>query len=145
MRISIKSDYGLRAVMELAASYGQGHLQTAEIAARRAIPEPFLEQLLPTLRKAGIIVSLRGPQGGHELATNPSRVTVGDVVRALEGPLVVMDCSGAGEACRSIDGCVLQEMWMAVRSEMESILDRTTIEELLSRESVRKGATMYHI
>jgi Rrf2 family protein len=145
VRISIKSEYGLRAVMELAAGYGGRYIPTAEIAARRDIPEPFLERLLPTLRKAGIVVSLRGPQGGHALAVHPSRVTVGDVVRALEGPLVLIDCSGAGEHCKMEDGCVLQEVWRAVSAAMEAVMDRTTIEELVQRESTRKGATMYYI
>ena len=76
MRVSTRSDYGLRALIELAGRYGGGPMQSSEIAARRHIPEQYLDQLLTTLRKAGFIRSMRGPAGGHELLHNPSAVSV---------------------------------------------------------------------
>ncbi len=145
MRISMKSDYALRAMMELAASYGNRPLQTSEIAARRAIPESYLEQLLTTLRKAGFVASSRGPQGGHALALHPSRVTAGDVVRALEGPVIVMDCLDNSDVCQHPNPCVLREMWLEVRSAVEGTLDRITIEDLAARQAVADGGLMYHI
>ena len=87
MRVSTRSDYGLRALIELAGHYGGGPLQSSEIAGRRHIPEQYLDQLLTTLRKAGFIRSMRGPAGGHELLRDPSLVTVLDVIQALEGSL----------------------------------------------------------
>ncbi|MCL4371433.1 MAG: Rrf2 family transcriptional regulator [Chloroflexi bacterium] len=145
MRISMKSDYALRAMMELAAAYGNRSLQTSEIAARRAIPESYLEQLLTTLRKAGFVASSRGPQGGHSLALHPSQVTAGDVVKALDGPVIVLDCLDSSDACQHSNPCVLRELWLEVRGAVEGTLDRITIEELSSRQAVADGGLMYHI
>ncbi len=144
VRISMKSDYALRAMMELATVYGTRSLQTSEIAARRAIPESYLEQLLTTLRKAGFVTSSRGPQGGHSLALSPSQITAGDVVRALEGPVIIMDCLDNPESCQP-NGCVLRDLWLEVRKAVEESLDRVSIEDLSSRQAVADGGLMYHI
>src|SRR5688572_23414336 len=81
----MRADYGARAIIDLAQHYGQGLTQTAEIAARQRIPESYLEQLLTTLRKAGLVRSVRGPAGGHELARSPANLTLGDIMDVLEG------------------------------------------------------------
>ncbi|MGH2608100.1 MAG: RrF2 family transcriptional regulator, partial [Tepidiformaceae bacterium] len=87
MRVSTRSDYGLRALIELAGHYGQGPLQSSEIALRRHVPEQYLDQLLTALRKAGFIRSVRGPAGGHELVRPPDGICVREVIEALEGSL----------------------------------------------------------
>ena len=81
----MRSDYGAHAVIELARRAGQGPVQCAEIAACQKIPEAYLDQLLSSLRRVGIVRSVRGPHGGHELARDPRQLTLGDVVTALEG------------------------------------------------------------
>src|SRR6476620_9715851 len=88
VKLSMRSDYGARAIVDLARHYNQGPVQSAEIAGRQAIPEAYLEQLLTTLRKSGLIRSTRGPHGGHELARPPAEIRCADVINALEGPLV---------------------------------------------------------
>src|SRR6185312_17374603 len=88
MRLTRGSDYGAHAVIELASRYGQGPLQCAEIAASQKIPEAYLDQLLSSLRRVGIVRSIRGPHGGHELARDPRQLTLGEIVTALEGPVV---------------------------------------------------------
>src|SRR4051794_15353034 len=88
LRLTKGSDYGAHAVIELAMHYGHGPLQSAEIAARQQIPEAYLDQLLGSLRRAGIVRSQRGPHGGHELARDPRTITLGEIVTALEGPVV---------------------------------------------------------
>src|SRR5258707_5582886 len=84
----MRSDYGAHAVIELARRYGQGPVQCAEIAASQKIPESYLDQLLSSLRRVGIVHSVRGPHGGHELARDPRQLTLGDIFTALEGPVV---------------------------------------------------------
>src|SRR5919197_3017973 len=84
----MRSDYGAHAVIELARRFGQGPVQCAEIAQRQKIPESYLDQLLSSLRRVGIVRSVRGPHGGHELARDPRQLTLGEVVTALEGPVV---------------------------------------------------------
>lgn len=85
MRFSMKTEYGVRAILELAANSGKGSLQSAEIARRQAIPGPFLDQVLMTLRRAGMIISTRGPRGGHALARRPEEIRLDEVVECLEG------------------------------------------------------------
>lgn len=85
MRFSMKTEYGFRAILELAANAGHGALQSAEIARRQAIPGPFLDQVLMTLRRAGMVVSTRGPHGGHALARRPDDIRLDEVIDSLEG------------------------------------------------------------
>ena len=85
MRFSMKTEYGFRAILELAANSGPGSLQSAEIARRQAIPGPFLDQVLMTLRRAGMITSTRGPHGGHALARPPQDIRLDQLIDCLEG------------------------------------------------------------
>ena len=85
MKIPMKVDYGVRALVELARHYGEGHIQTSDIASRQGIPEPYLQQLMATLQKVGFIQSRRGPQGGHSLAMKPESLDLGMIMNTLEG------------------------------------------------------------
>src|SRR5438874_1039300 len=85
MRFSMKTEYGVRAAVELAANSGRGALQSGEIARRQGIPGPFLDQVLMTLRRAGLVTSTRGPHGGHELARRPDQIRLDQVIACLEG------------------------------------------------------------
>src|SRR5262249_6120858 len=97
MRIPMKVDYAVRALMELAET--SSTKQSAEIAERWSIPAPYLDQLLTSLRKAGLVTSVRGPQGGHQLARAAGSITVLDVFEALEGPMAAMDCLEENPRC----------------------------------------------
>jgi Rrf2 family transcriptional regulator, cysteine metabolism repressor len=85
MRFSMKTEYGVRAIVELAANAGRGSLQSSEIARRQGIPGPFLDQVLMTLRRAGLVSSTRGPHGGHTLARRPDEIRLDEVITCLEG------------------------------------------------------------
>jgi len=85
MRFSMKTEYGVRAIVELAANAGRGTLQSSEIARRQGIPGPFLDQVLMTLRRAGFVTSTRGPRGGHQLARRPEEIRLDQVIACLEG------------------------------------------------------------
>jgi len=85
MRLSMKTEYGVRAIVELAANAGRGALQSGEIARRQVIPGPFLDQVLMTLRRAGLVQSTRGPHGGHVLARSPEDIRLDEVIACLEG------------------------------------------------------------
>ena len=130
MRISTKGDYGVRALIELTHHYGEGPIQSAEIAARQGIPEPYLDQLLTTLRKAGFIRSVRGPQGGHALLLPPEEVRLSDVIQALEGSLSpVSHLHDEGHQCRAA-----HEVWHHVEEATKQILDGVTVADLAKRE-----------
>jgi Rrf2 family protein len=130
MRISTKGDYGVRALIELTHQYGNGTTQSAQIAARQRIPEPYLDQLLTTLRKAGFIRSVRGPQGGHALVKAPEEIRLSDVISVLEGSLSpVSHLHDEGHQCRAA-----HEVWHRVEDATRKILDGVTIADLASRE-----------
>ncbi|MCX7618153.1 Rrf2 family transcriptional regulator [Tepidiforma sp.] len=135
MRVSTRGDYGLRALIELAANYGGGPLQSSEIALRRHIPEQYLDQLLATLRKAGFIRSVRGPSGGHELVRPPDQVSVKDVIEALEGSLSpVAWLDEPPEMTDHPHQCGQREIWERIRRATEEILASYTLADLLERE-----------
>jgi len=128
----MRSDYGAHAVIELARRYGQGPVQCAEIAASQKIPEAYLDQLLSGLRRVGIVRSVRGPHGGHELARDPRQLTLGDVVTALEGPVVPHEF--VHSPASDLDACAVRNAWLEAAQASQDVLDRTTIQELLEQQ-----------
>lgn len=128
----MRSDYGAHAVIELARRYGQGPVQCAEIAASQKIPEAYLDQLLSGLRRVGIIRSVRGPHGGHELARDPRQLTLGDVVTALEGPVVPHEF--VHSPASDLDACAVRNAWLEATQASQRVLDGTTIQELLEQQ-----------
>ena len=135
MRVSTRSDYGLRALIELAGHYGRGPLQSSEIALRRHIPEQYLDQLLTLLRKSGFIRSTRGPSGGHELVMDPARIPVLEVIQALEGSLSPVgwldEPPGVTDHPHQ---CGQREIWERIRDATTEILGSYSIGDLLERE-----------
>src|SRR5437870_2118188 len=134
----MRSDYGAHAVIELARRYGQGPVQCAEIASSQKIPEAYLDQLLSSLRRVGIVHSVRGPHGGHELARDPRVLTLGDVVTALEGPVVphefVHEPTAGAEGGDWWAACAVRNAWLAAAEASQQVLDRTTIQDLLEQQ-----------
>jgi Rrf2 family protein len=132
MRISAKVDYAMRALVELAAT-GSGTPVTAErLAEAQAIPQKFLQNILLELRRAGIVESHRGPDGGHALARSADTITVADVIRAVDGPLG----SVAGHAPEDMEyrGATarLRDTWVAVRASVRSVLEGITVADIAS-------------
>ncbi len=147
MKISTKGDYGIRALIELSHHFGEARpIQSGEIAARQKIPESYLEQLLTTLRRAGFIRSVRGPQGGHALVREPSGLRVSEVIEALEGSIIPVDCLDEASACSRNGGCAQVDMWREVQNAILGVLDNTTIADLAERDSaLQPGGTRYAI
>ena len=135
MRVSSKGDYGIRALIELAHHYGEPRpMQSSEIASRQRVPESYLEQLLTTLRRAGFIRSVRGPQGGHALIRDPREIRVAEVIEALEGPVVPMECLDEGSNCARNGGCAQTQMWSDVRDAVLGVLNSVSIADLAERD-----------
>ncbi len=145
MKVSTKGDYGVRALVELAHHYGEGPMQSATIASRQEVPEPYLDQLLNTLRRAGFIRSVRGPQGGHALIREPGEVKLSDVMEALEGSLAPLACVDDPESCTKSGGCVQRDVWEQVRDATRAILENVSIGDLAEkeREYNRNGGRYY--
>lgn len=140
MKISTKGEYGVRALLELSHRYGEGYVQSTDIASARGIPENYLYQLLITLRKAGIIRSRRGPQGGHMLAKEPGDINVAEAIIALEGPLAPVACvqEDIVDDCPYGETCAMREVWSEVTEATRDILVRTTFDILVEREKTKR-------
>lgn len=145
MKIPMKVDYGVRALVELASHYGEGHVQTSDIASRQGIPEPYLEQLMTTLQKVGFVQSRRGPQGGHILAMSPESLDLGMVMNTLEGNGSPLDCFIDPNDCMFSDSCAQQEIWKSVEDSIQSVLSSTTLAHLVQRQSYLSGSGTYQI
>jgi Rrf2 family protein len=144
VKLSSRSEYGIRALLELTQRRGQGPIQSREIAERQAIPDAYLNQLLLTLRKAGIVQSLRGPAGGHLLARPPERVTMAEVVGALEG-LPRIEAEGAADNDQSSDAWAVRWLCAELDEAVACVLRDITLETLLDRKRARDEALTYHI
>jgi Rrf2 family protein len=150
MKFSKKSEYGLRALIELTKSYGQP-ITRREIGERQNVPVVFLEQILLRLKHAGLLASTRGAQGGYALIKPPAKVTLGHVIRILDGPLAPIACVSrtAYQKCRDCPyatkaHCPLQHVMGGVRNAIADILDNYSLEDFISgmsrsgRPSVRR-------
>ncbi len=133
-RVSQKTEYALRAMVELALRRADGLVPAREIAASQGIPLRFLEQQLASLHKAGLVESFRGARGGCRLARDPSEIRVADVVDALEGRFYPMYCLNPDDHTCSQDGrCGLQELWGDVDVAVRQVFERTSIADVAER------------
>lgn len=133
MRITRKSDYGLRAMCELATSYGRSPISITEIAAAQGIPDPFLEKIMQELKSAGLIAATHGRGGGYSLERAPDEISVREVIEALEGPMALVTCLDPALKCLIEDGCPTSGFWALINERFEQALGATTLSDLLQR------------
>jgi Rrf2 family transcriptional regulator, cysteine metabolism repressor len=146
MRISSKGEYGLRALFDLAQHYGTGPIQSHDIHQRQGVDENYLNQILISLRKAGLIESIRGPQGGHRLARPPSQITILEALLALEGPMLPTDAGRDNLApAEPVDRELVREIWDELRGVIERHLGGITLDDLCQRKRQMTGEVMYYI
>ena len=132
MRISTKVMYGAKAALELSLRYGSGPVIVHEIAEIHKISWRYLEQILNTLRISGLVISTRGAKGGYELTKAPSEITIGDIVRSLEGPFDVVSHIRAQDFGK-VEDCVTFFVWKEVNEAIENVLNSITLEELAAQ------------
>ena len=140
MKIPMRVDYGVRALVELALHYGDGPVQTAEIAAKQGIPVAYLDQLMASLNKFGFVVSRRGPRGGHTLALAPSEINLSMVMSKLDANSSPLDCLVNPLDCVLSDSCAQQEVWKSVEEAISEVLSNITLADLAERQ-MRLAAT----
>lgn len=143
MRVSSKGHYGLLAIAELARRYEQGLISLSEIANAEHLPLPYLEQIVAPLRIAGLVEATRGLHGGYRLARDPSQVSVGEVVRRLEGPIALVECTTEGYqtgTCERESGCTSRGVWTQVSEAINNVLNTLTLADLIANEEPRQSA-----
>jgi len=133
LRLSTRGHYGLKAMFDLAQHYGSEPIPLKTVAERQNISDNYLEQLIPILRKAGLVKSIRGSQGGYILAREPGKITVGDIIRAMEGPIAPVDCVSEVEPteCTRADSCITRTVWARVRDRLAEVMDSISLADML--------------
>lgn len=141
MRVSSRADYGVRAMFDLAQRFGQGPVQSKDIAGRQAIPEAYLHQVLGALGRAGMIRSTRGPLGGHELVRPPEQITVWSILHVLDGP----DRRSHPHQELNVNGDVVHAVWHELQVNSETFLQGITLQALLERHRDQHPVANYSI
>jgi len=134
MKLSTKSRYGTRMILDLAEHYGQGAIQLGEIAKRQKISLKYLEQIIRPLKKANYVRSFRGAKGGHILNKPPDKISVGEIVALLEGGDTLTQCDRDPSTCERNDSCLTRYLWMEAAKAMYTKLAEITFTDVLSLE-----------
>ena len=144
MKLSTKGRYSVTALYELALHYGEGVVPIKTIAKSQGISENYLEQLMLPLRRAGLVESVRGAQGGYTLSRPPAEVTIGEIITAVEGPIALVDClltsaESGDQSCVRAGSCVTRQIWEEVCDSINSVLNNISLADLLQRNQNRVG------
>jgi len=147
MRITTRSRYGVRAMMELARREGAGRVQAQVIADAQELSAGYLEHLLAALRKASLVRSVRGQHGGYELARAPDEISLLEIVDALEGPVGLVECVDNAEVCERADRCATRDVWRKVGEAVAKTLTGITLGDVCrrQRELVEQSPLMFRI
>ncbi len=150
MKLSSKTEYAILALLELGQRYGKGYVLSRDIASSRDIPESFIERILLTLRNGGVLISVRGANGGHCLAKDPSDISVREIIEIFEGSLAPIDCvneriSSVPAYCSIESLCVLKDLWKKMYDAMLASIENITIKDLVTQERTQKEGAMFHI
>ena len=145
MKLSSRTRYGMRAILELALEYGKSPLQIKTIAEREDISNKYLEQLIAMLKASGLVRSVRGPHGGYVLAKPPAEVQLKEVFLTLEGPMVPAECLDHPEYCPRCTDCATRDIWQELQNAIYGVLESVTLADLAERSLRSKKTTNYHI
>ncbi len=144
MKLSTRTRYGVRALLELAGNPGTNPLQLKVIGDRQDISVKYLEQLMVVLKSAGLVQSIRGAKGGYVLAKPPERIMLNEVFNVLEGPVTTAGCVSNEKYCSRVSDCVIRGLWMRVENAINDVLGTTTLKQLAD-QAKQKNAPDYQI
>lgn len=133
MKLSARTKYGVKAMVELAERYGTGPVQLKLVAHHQDISVKYLEQLMVMLKSAGLVQSIRGAKGGYVLAKTPGQIKLSDCFDALEGPLITVQCVEDADSCRRIAECAVRDVWVNVQKAVAGVLGSTTLQDLVDK------------
>jgi len=138
MRLSTRSRYGVRAMVDLALYYGQGNVLLKDIAKRQEISDKYLEHLLTSLKVAGLVKSIRGAHGGYLLAKPPAQIRLSQVIKVLEGSIAPVECVDDPKTCPRTELCVTRDVWREIKKAMDEILESISLKDLVEREKKKE-------
>lgn len=130
MKLSTKGRYGVKAMVELAINHGTGPISIKTISERQNISENYLELLFSTLKKSGLVKSLRGAQGGYILAKEPKEIRISDIIDVLEGPVEIATCLD-GDVCQNEDCCATRLLWEKIKNSIDEVMASITLQDIV--------------
>ena len=134
MRLSTRSRYGTRAVLDIALHGDSGPVTLKEMSRRQDLSRKYLGQIINQLLTAGILESIRGPRGGYLLSRSPDQIRLGEIIRALDGSVAPSRCVENPGVCERNGNCAAREVWTRVKESVESVIDETTVADLVARQ-----------
>lgn len=137
MKISTKGRYGLRILLDLATHQGKGPVNLGDISKRQGISEKYLWQVINLAKASGLITSARGPKGGYSVAKPNDQITILEIISALEGPIVLVDCLDKPETCDRNTACVTREVWAQIEESMKKSMGGITLQDLVEKQEAR--------
>ncbi|MDY6012819.1 Rrf2 family transcriptional regulator [Clostridium sp.] len=137
MKLSTKGRYGVKAMVDLALNYGTAPVSIKTISKRQNISEYYLEQLFSPLRKADLIKSIRGAQGGYVLNREPKDIKISDIIYVLEGPIEVSDCVD-GSSCDNLQYCATRILWKKIQDSIDSVIKSITLQDIVNDYEILK-------
>ncbi len=139
MKLSTKGRYGIKAMVDLAVEYGKGLLSVAQLAERQGTSIAYLEQIIASLKRAGLVDAVRGAAGGYTLSRSPEQISVGEVLRALEGSTAIVDClSVEGSGCANACICSARPLWLKLQQRIDDVLTDTTIKDMADDYAIQQ-------
>lgn len=145
MKLSTKVRYGTRMMLDLAINSDKGPVAIKDIAQRQEISEKYLEQIIPLLKAAGLVKSIRGARGGYVLTKPSSEIMLGDIVTAIEGDLSLVECIDTPSACHRISYCVTREIWGEISKKMLEVLNSVNLDYMVNRYKNKASFLTYNI
>jgi Rrf2 family protein len=147
MKLSTRTRYGTRALLDLAIHQYGSPVSLKDIAERQQISLQYLEHLITPLIAAGMIRSIRGPKGGVALAKSPNQITLSQIMKLLEGSTTLVECVDNPKLCSRADSCVTRDIWDEMNKAMNRVMESTTLQDLVERQKNKKPSkeAMYYI
>lgn len=133
MKLSTRGKYGLYAMYYLARHSGEGPQTLQSISTMGGVPKQYLEQLLGNLRRAGLVSTVRGAQGGYQMVARPEAVTLRDIIDAVEGPIELSECASADHACQKSGNCPVRWVWQRVTDSINTELEKIRLSDMLNQ------------
>jgi len=135
MKLSTRGRYATRAMLDLALNYGQEPVVLSAVARRQQISEQYLEQLIGPLKVAGLVRSVRGPNGGFMLAKSPSVISISQIIRAVEGSTALVECVDDPQACSRADDCLTRRVWVKATEAVNNVFGSITLQGLIDKKA----------
>ncbi len=140
MRLSTKGRYGARAMLDLALNSSEGPVLLRDIAKRQEVSEKYLEHSITTLRKAGLVRSIRGARGGYMLAKSPSQIRLSEIMEVLEGSMAPVECVDDPQVCQRAQLCVTRDIWAEMKEAIDNILESITLQDMVERQDRKRNS-----